>query len=65
MAKRMSLRSLRDLGVGKATIEDKVREETNAILLEIEKQEEKPFKLGSLFARASCNIICSLLFGCR
>ena len=61
----MAMTALRDFGVGKATSEIKVLEEVDALLEEIGKKDGKPFQFDVMFGKASCNVICSMLFGKR
>ena len=64
-SRRFCLSSLRDFGMGKASIEGKILEEADNLLFEIGKQRGEPFQFDLLFTKASANIICSMLFGKR
>ncbi|XP_050417801.1 cytochrome P450 2D26-like [Patella vulgata] len=61
----MTVRALRDLGVGKATLEDRIKEETKIILDFITTREGKPFKVHDIMMKATTNIISTVVFGKR
>ncbi|XP_050391045.1 cytochrome P450 2D3-like [Patella vulgata] len=63
--RRMSLRSLRDLGVGKSTLEEQIKEETNIILDFLSNCEDKPIKVHELMMKATTNIISIVVFSKR
>ncbi|XP_050415836.1 cytochrome P450 2D3 [Patella vulgata] len=64
-ARRMTVRALRDLGVGKTTLEDRIKEEAKIILDYITACEGKPFKVHDIMMKATTNIISTVVFGKR
>ncbi|XP_036447041.1 cytochrome P450 2H1-like [Colossoma macropomum] len=63
--RRFALHTLRDFGLGKKTVEERVAEEAHYLVKEMLKQEGKPFYPIHLFMNAVSNIICSIIFGDR
>ena len=63
--RRFTLMSLRDFGVGKATIEQRIQEEANFVCDVFTKTNQKPFDCDSLLMAAVSNIICSVCMGSR
>ncbi|XP_017574201.1 cytochrome P450 2H2-like isoform X1 [Pygocentrus nattereri] len=63
--RRFALHTLRDFGLGKKTVEERVAEEAHYLIKEMLKQEGKPFYPIHLFMNAVSNIICSIIFGDR
>ena len=63
--KRFTLRALRDFGVGKSSLEEKIKEEVEVVLAEFDTNTNLPFDPKHLFDKAVCNVICSMLFGQR
>ncbi|XP_036447047.1 LOW QUALITY PROTEIN: cytochrome P450 2B2-like [Colossoma macropomum] len=63
--RRFALHTLRDFGLGKKTVEERVAEEAHYLIKEILKQEGKPFHPIHQFMNAFSNIICSIIFGDR
>ncbi|ESO99015.1 hypothetical protein LOTGIDRAFT_142374 [Lottia gigantea] len=63
--RRMALQALRDLGVGKATIEERILDETEYILKEFAKSENQPLRLNEIMMKGTSNIISSVVFGSR
>ena len=63
--KRLTLQSMRDFGVGKASIEKKILDEALVLVEEIDKRNEQYFNLGLTFNKAVTNIICAILFNKR
>ncbi|XP_046561501.1 cytochrome P450 2J4-like isoform X2 [Haliotis rubra] len=63
--RRFSLQTMRDFGMGKSSVEDKVKDEVNAILSILSENEGKRFHFHDFMDVATGNIICSLIFGER
>ncbi|XP_062382283.1 cytochrome P450 2F2-like isoform X2 [Sardina pilchardus] len=63
--RRFALTTLRNFGMGKRSMEERILEETQHICAEVEKHSGKTMDPQHLFHYATCNIICSILFGCR
>ena len=59
------MRALRDFGVGKKSIELRIKDEATAVLEEFAKQAHSPFNPNKLLQKAVSNIICSVCFGER
>ncbi|KAK6186433.1 hypothetical protein SNE40_008471 [Patella caerulea] len=64
-ARRMSIRTLRDLGVGKSTIEEGIKEEIKIVLNSLTQSEGNPINIHEILRKATTNIICIVLFGER
>uniref|UniRef100_A0A8C5MSM2 Cytochrome P450 n=1 Tax=Leptobrachium leishanense TaxID=445787 RepID=A0A8C5MSM2_9ANUR len=63
--RRFTLSTLRDFGMGKRTIEDKIIEESSFLIKELKLETGKSTDLGSLFNIATGNIITSITLGHR
>ena len=63
--KRFTLRALRDFGLGKTSLEDKIKDEVEIVLAEFDEVRGKPLSPHKLFGKAVSNIICSIIFGQR
>ena len=56
---------MRDFGVGKTSLEDKIHEEVKATFKEIDAIGQRPFYPKDLLNKAVSNIINSIVFGTR
>ncbi|CAO2585379.1 Cytochrome P450 2C25 [Lemmus lemmus] len=60
--KRFTLTTLRNLGMGKRTIEDRVQEEAQCLVEELRKTNGSPCDPTFILSCAPCNVICSTVF---
>ncbi|TSN57711.1 Cytochrome P450 2M1 [Bagarius yarrelli] len=63
--RRFSLSTLKNFGMGRHTIEDKVKEEAKCLVQTFSTFGESPFNPGFMINKAVCNVICSIIFGQR
>ncbi|XP_053117711.1 cytochrome P450 2C19-like isoform X2 [Hemicordylus capensis] len=63
--RRFSLTTLRDFGMGKKSIEERVQEEVKHLVMELRAKNGQPFNPASLFSSATCNVISHILLGER
>ncbi|CAH1266083.1 CYP2U1 [Branchiostoma lanceolatum] len=63
--KKFTMSALRDFGVGKKSMEGKILQEAQALSDVISKKENQPFCISRLLKNATCNVICSIVFGSR
>ena len=65
LLKRFTLRTLKDFGVGKSSLEEKIKEELDFFVAEINSKGGEPFDPKMLVENAVSNMICSMVFGER
>ncbi|XP_044146016.1 cytochrome P450 2K1-like [Bufo gargarizans] len=65
MMRKFTLSTLRDFGMGKKTIEDKISEECENLMQTFRSYDGKPFDNQSIVNAAVANIIVSILLDCR
>ena len=63
--RRLSLIALRDFGVGKKSLEERIQEEARAAMDLVRTYNGKPFDHTELLQTVVSNIICSIVFGSR
>ncbi|XP_036120537.1 cytochrome P450 2C3-like isoform X2 [Molossus molossus] len=63
--RRFSLTVLRDMGMGKKTVEDRIQEEALCLVEEFRKTNGSPCDPSFLLGCAPCNVICSIIFQSR
>ncbi|NXL63429.1 CP2DH protein, partial [Chordeiles acutipennis] len=63
--RKFTLSTLRNFGMGKKSLEERVAEEAGFLCSAVNSQEGRPFDLRFLVNNAVCNVICTTVFGER
>ena len=63
--RRTGLNGLRDFGMGTKSLEQRIQEESRALVQVFDEMEERPFDPHMMLHNAFSNIICSMIFGER
>ncbi|NXW92761.1 CP2DH protein, partial [Alopecoenas beccarii] len=63
--RRFTLSTLRNFGMGKKSLEERVKEEAGFLCSAINSEEGRPFDLRFLVNNAVCNVICTTVYGER
>ncbi|XP_063790608.1 cytochrome P450 2K1-like isoform X2 [Pseudophryne corroboree] len=63
--RRFTLSTLRDFGMGKKTVQEKIQEELIPLIETIKSHNNKPFDSHIILNSAVANVICSIVFGKR
>lgn len=63
--RRFTLQALRDFGVGKKSLEEKIFEEIDVVSETLKNSNETPIRVKPLLLSAATNIICNVMFGER
>ncbi|XP_029426903.1 cytochrome P450 2F3-like [Rhinatrema bivittatum] len=62
---RFVLQTMRNFGVGKRSIEERIQEEAQFLIKELRKTSQLPFEPTLIFGRSIANVMCSIVFGTR
>nr|AXE71678.1 CYP2B [Arborimus longicaudus] len=63
--RRFSAATMKDLGMGKRSVEERIQEEARCVVEELRKSQGTPLDPTFLFQCITANIICSIVFGER
>ncbi|XP_076419258.1 cytochrome P450 2C44 isoform X2 [Peromyscus maniculatus bairdii] len=63
--RRFSLMTMKNFGMGKRSLEERVQEEAQCLVEELRQMGAQPFDPTFILACAPCNVICSILFNER
>ena len=57
--------AMRDFGVGKKPVQERVQDEARAIMEVMDKSQGRPIVMKPLLSKFTANVICSVIFGKR
>ncbi|XP_060076084.1 cytochrome P450 2U1-like [Ylistrum balloti] len=63
--RRFTVQSMRDFGLGKKILEERILEECNVVLREMANTESQPFSIRDLYRNAVSNVTHTIIFGKR
>ncbi|XP_028710907.1 cytochrome P450 2B1-like [Peromyscus leucopus] len=63
--RRFSVATMKDFGMGKRSVEERIKEEAQCLVEELQKSQGAPMDPTFLFQCITANIICSIVFGER
>ncbi|XP_052569084.1 cytochrome P450 2B1-like [Peromyscus californicus insignis] len=63
--RRFSVATMKDFGMGKRSVEERIKEEARCLVEELQKSQGTPMDPTFLFQCITANIICSIVFGER
>ncbi|XP_014676830.1 PREDICTED: cytochrome P450 2C15-like [Priapulus caudatus] len=63
--RKFSLEKLREFGMGRVSLEEKIKEEVSCLLAELKSTNSQAFDMQTILMMSVCNVISSIVFGNR